>query len=51
MSHSITQAIQELDSLIEEIEQDGFATVDSTDLPVLLKALAALETCKELGGL
>jgi hypothetical protein len=50
MDISITKAIQELDSLIEEIERDGFTTVDSLDLPVLLKAVAALETCKELGG-
>jgi hypothetical protein len=43
MDANTTKAIQELDSIIEEIERDGFATLDSTDLPVLLKALAALE--------
>jgi len=50
MPISVKQAKQELDEIVAEVEQDGFATVDSEDLPCLLKALAALETCEVLGG-
>ncbi|MBX6381476.1 MAG: hypothetical protein IRZ07_00675 [Microbispora sp.] len=46
----IKQAKQELDEIVAEIEQDGFASLDYEDLPCLLKALAALETCETLGG-
>lgn len=37
-----SQAQQELDQIVEEIERDGFVTLDSEDLPCLLKALKAL---------
>jgi hypothetical protein len=50
MPIDIKQAKQELDEIVAEIEQDGFASVDTEDLPCLLKALAALETCEVLGG-
>lgn len=46
----ISQAIAELDELIQLLERDGDAVVTYDDIPFLAKALAALESCKELGG-
>ena len=46
----INQAISDLETIITEIEEDDWSTVDAADLPSLVKALEALKTCRELGG-
>lgn len=46
----IIDAIRELDVIIEVLERDGSIVLDYEDLSCLLKAIAALESCNELGG-
>lgn len=46
----IRDAIIELDEIIQQLERDAEVDLTYDDLPCLLKALSALETCRELGG-
>jgi hypothetical protein len=46
----IDDAIIELDEITEQLERDAEVVLTYDDLPCLLKALAALESCRALGG-